>query len=52
MAEDLRTVIAIQDWILQCRRLAANMPDPEIALRLSEIAEKVEKRAREVDAEN
>jgi hypothetical protein len=52
MAEDLQTLIAIQDWVLKCRRLAAQMPDPEIARQLLLLADRVERRAREVDAEN
>jgi hypothetical protein len=52
MAEDLQTLIAIQDWVLKCRQLAAEMPDPEIARQLLRLADKVEQRARGVDAEN
>jgi hypothetical protein len=32
MAEDLKTLIAIQDWVLKCRRLASETPDPETAV--------------------
>jgi hypothetical protein len=52
MAEDLQTLIAIQDWVLKCRRLAAETPDPETARQLLELADKIEQRAREVDVEN
>jgi hypothetical protein len=52
MAEDLQTLIAIQAWVLQCRRLAADMPDLEIARQLLRLADRVERRAREVDAEH
>jgi hypothetical protein len=52
MAEDFPTLIAIQDWVLKCRRLAAETPDPEAARQLLQLADKIEERAREVDAEN
>jgi hypothetical protein len=52
MAEDLRTLIAIQDWVLRCRRFASEMPDPETARQLFQLADKIEQRAREVDADN
>jgi hypothetical protein len=52
MAEDLQTLIAIQDWVLRCRRLATETPDPETARQLRELADKIEQRVREVDAEN
>jgi hypothetical protein len=52
MAEDLQTLIAIQDWVLKCRRLASETLDPEIARQLLQLANKIEQRAREVDAEN
>ena len=50
MAEDLKTLIAIQDWILKCRRLASETPDPETARQLLQLADKIEQRARQVDA--
>jgi hypothetical protein len=52
MAEDLQTLMAIQDWVLKCRRLASEASDPEDARQLFELADKIEQRAREVDAEN
>ena len=50
MAEDLKTLIAIQDWVLKCRRLASETPDPETARQLLQLANKIEQRTREVDA--
>lgn len=50
MAEDLKTLIAIQDWVLKCRRLASETSDPESARQLFQLADKIEQRAREVDA--
>jgi hypothetical protein len=50
MAEDLKTLIAIQDWVLKCRRLASETSDPETARQLFQLADKIEQRAREVDA--
>jgi hypothetical protein len=52
MAEDLQTLIAIQDWILKCRRLASEASHQETARQLLQLADKIEQRAREVDAEN
>jgi hypothetical protein len=52
MAEDLRTLIAIQGWVLKCRRLAAETrDDPETARLLHQLADKIEQRARELDTE-
>jgi hypothetical protein len=52
MPEDLRTLIAIQGWVLNCRRLAAETPDdPETARLLLRLADKIEQRAREADTE-
>ena len=50
MAEDLKTLIAIQDWVLKCRRLASETSDPETARQLLQLADKIEQRTREVDA--
>jgi hypothetical protein len=52
MAEVLQTLIAIQDRILKCRRLTSEASDPETARQLFELADKIEQRTREVDAEN
>ena len=52
MAEDLRTMIAIQGWVLKCRRLAAEIrDDPETAGLLLQLGDKIEQRARKADAE-
>jgi hypothetical protein len=51
MPEDLRTLIAIQGWVLKCRRLAAEISDPETASVLAQLADKIEQRAREADTE-
>ena len=50
MAEDLKTLIAIQDWVLKCRRLVSETSDPETARQLLQLADKIEQRTREVDA--
>jgi len=52
MAEDLQTLISIQDWVLKCHRLAAETQDPETARLLLELADRIERRAREADTEN
>jgi hypothetical protein len=49
MAEALETLIGIQDQILKCRRLAAEVFDPETAKRLRKLADEPEQRTREVD---
>jgi hypothetical protein len=46
MAETLKTLIGIQDQILKCRRLAAEIFDPETAKRLRKLADELEQRAR------
>jgi len=52
MPEDLHTLIAIQRWVLKCRRLAAEtQDDPETARILLKLADRIEQRARETDAE-
>ena len=51
MAEDLRTLIAIQGWVLKCRQLAAEERDPETARLLAGLADKIERQAREADTE-
>jgi hypothetical protein len=45
-------LIGIQDQIIQCRRLAAEGSDPEAAKRLRDLADGLEQRARDVDAES
>jgi hypothetical protein len=51
MAENLELLIAIQDQVIKCRRLAAEILDRETSRRLYELADEVERRAREVDRE-
>jgi hypothetical protein len=50
MAENLELLIAIQEQVIQCRRLAAQIFDPETSRRLYEFADEIERRAREVDS--
>jgi bacterioferritin-associated ferredoxin len=52
MAENLDVLIGIQEQIAQCRRLAAEIFDPETAKRLRMLADEMEQRAREVDDES
>jgi hypothetical protein len=52
MAENLDALIGIQEQIVRCRRLAAEIFDPETAKRLRVLADELEQRAREVDDEN
>jgi hypothetical protein len=49
MGENLELLIGIQDQVIKCRRLAAEIGDPETARRLHELADDIEQRAREVD---
>jgi len=51
MAEILETLIGIQDQVIKCRRLAAEIGDSETSRRLHELADDIEQRAREVDRE-
>jgi hypothetical protein len=51
MAENLELLIGIQEQIIRCRRLAAQIFDPETSRRLYELADEVERRARDVDTE-
>ena len=50
MAENLELLIGIQEQIIRCRRLAAQIFDPETSRRLYELADEIEQRAREVDS--
>ena len=52
MAENLELIISIQGQVIECRKLAATIAHPEMARRLYELADEVERRAREVDAQN
>ena len=51
-AENLELLIGIQDEVIKCRRLAAEIFDRETSRRLYELADEVERRAREVDRES
>ena len=48
MAERLEVLIESQAEIEQCRRLAAEISDPETAKRLLKLANELEQRLREV----
>ena len=50
MAENIELLIAIQEQVIQGRRLAAQIFDPETSRRLYELADEIERRAREVDS--
>jgi hypothetical protein len=50
MGENLELLIRIQDQVIQCRKLAAEIADPEISGLLRALADETERRAREVDA--
>jgi hypothetical protein len=43
MAENLELLIGIQEQIIRCRRLAAQIFDPETSRRLYELADEVER---------
>jgi hypothetical protein len=45
----MELLIEIQEQVIQCRRLASQMSDPEIARRFYELADEIEHRAREAD---
>jgi hypothetical protein len=49
MGENLELLIGIQDQVIQCRRFAAEVRDPEAARILYTLADDIEQRAREVD---
>jgi hypothetical protein len=52
MAENLELLIGIQDQVIKCRRLAAEIGGPETSRRLHQLADEVEQRAREVDRQS
>lgn len=52
MAETLQTLIAIQNQIIQCRRFAAEVHDPEASRILYKLADDIERQAREVDRQS
>jgi hypothetical protein len=52
MGENIELLIRIQEQVIKCRRLAAEISDPETARRLNELADEIDKRAREVDRES
>jgi hypothetical protein len=49
VGENIELLIGIQDQVIKCRRLAAELSDPQTARFLRELADEVERRAREVD---
>jgi hypothetical protein len=49
MAESLETLIGIQEQIIQCRKFAAEVRDPEASRILYKLADDIEQQAREVD---
>jgi hypothetical protein len=49
MGETSNCLIEIQAEVIACRRLAAELSDPKSARRLYELADEIERRAREVD---
>jgi hypothetical protein len=51
MGENIELLIQIQYQVIQCRRLAKKISDPETSRRLHELADEIERRAREVDQE-
>jgi hypothetical protein len=51
MTEDIQLLANIQDQVIKCRRLAAEISDPETSRRLYELVDDVERRAREADRE-
>jgi hypothetical protein len=51
VAETLQTLIGIQEKVIKCRQLAAEIGDPETSRRLHELANDIEQRAREADLE-
>ena len=51
MGENIELLIQIQHQVIQCRRLANEISDPETSRRLHELADEIERRAREVDQE-
>jgi hypothetical protein len=46
----LKYLIRMQGQVAQARRLATEVPDPETRRRLSELADEIERQAREFDA--
>jgi rubrerythrin len=50
MDENLESLIRIQKQIIQCRKLADEISDPEISQMLRTLADEVEGRARNIDA--
>jgi hypothetical protein len=51
MANTIELLIQIQEQIIIARKFAAETDDAELARRLYEMADTVERRAREVDRE-
>jgi hypothetical protein len=49
MGDNLELLAKIQERVIECRRLAAETPDPQEALFLYRLADEVEAEAREAD---
>jgi hypothetical protein len=50
MDENLEVLVRIQERVIQCRKLAAEIFDPETSEMLRVLADEAERRAREIDA--
>jgi hypothetical protein len=50
MDKNLESLIRIQDQVIQCRKLAAEIFDRETSAMLRVLADEAERRAREIDA--
>lgn len=50
MDENLESLIRIQNQVIQCRKLAAEIAGPEASRLLRELADDIEQRARKIDA--
>ena len=50
MDDDLKLLIRVQEHVIQCRKLAAEIPDLETSQMLRTFADEIEQRAREIDA--
>jgi hypothetical protein len=50
-AESLELLIQLQGQLIKCRKLAAEISDPATSRRLYQLADDIERLAREVDRE-
>jgi hypothetical protein len=48
----MELLIELQDQVIKCRCLAIEIDDPETSRRLYELADQIERQAREVDRES